>query len=99
MAFASGVPRAEWSLSVLYAATPLRKEKPPESCDKEDQTTVAAFRPWRGLSALNPQSLTGLQTMRGNSVNTTGIVHKKYVLSLAKAKLRGFKVHALNSAR
>jgi len=29
-------------------------EKPPESYDKESRTTVAAFRPWRGLSAFNP---------------------------------------------
>ncbi len=31
---------------------------PPGSCDKEGRTTVAAFRPWRGLPALNPHSLT-----------------------------------------
>ncbi len=43
----------------------VEKEKPPEICDREGLTTVAAFRPWRGLLALNPQSLAGLQTMRG----------------------------------
>jgi hypothetical protein len=31
---------------------------PPEACDKQGQTTVAAFRPWRGLPALNPHPLT-----------------------------------------
>jgi hypothetical protein len=30
------------------------KKKPPESYDKESQTTVAAFRPWRGSLAFNP---------------------------------------------
>ena len=34
------------------------KKSPPESCDKEGRTAVAAFRPWRGSSAFNPQSLT-----------------------------------------
>ena len=30
------------------------KKSPPENYGKEDQTTVAAFLPWRGSSALNP---------------------------------------------
>ena len=30
------------------------KKSPPENYGKEDQTTVAAFLPWRGSSVLNP---------------------------------------------
>jgi hypothetical protein len=30
------------------------RKSPPENYGKEDQTTVAAFLPWRGSSALNP---------------------------------------------
>jgi hypothetical protein len=30
------------------------KKSPPENYGKEDQTTVAAFLPWRGLSVLDP---------------------------------------------
>jgi len=29
-------------------------KSPPENYGKEDQTTVAAFLPWRDLSVLNP---------------------------------------------
>ncbi len=38
---------------------------PPGVCDKQDRTTVAAFRPWRGLPALNPHPLTASRTMEG----------------------------------
>lgn len=31
---------------------------PPGKCDRKGQATVAAFRPWRGLPALNPHPLT-----------------------------------------
>jgi len=30
------------------------KKSPPENYGKEDQTTVAAFLPWRGSLVLNP---------------------------------------------
>ncbi len=30
------------------------KQSPPENYGKENQTTVAAFLPWRGSSVLNP---------------------------------------------
>jgi len=33
---------------------PTVKRGPPENYGKEDQTTVAAFLPWRGSSVLNP---------------------------------------------
>jgi len=45
----------------LRIARPLQTElrrvyqkSPPENYGKEDRTTVAAFLPWRGLSASNP---------------------------------------------
>ncbi len=44
-----GAEKSNWRCS---------KKVPPERCDKEGRTTVAAFRPWRGLPALNPHSLT-----------------------------------------
>src|SRR5256885_17182848 len=41
----------------VFRAEGIRKS-PPENYGKEDQTTVAAFLPWRGSSAPNPYPLT-----------------------------------------
>ena len=37
-----------------YPSLSSTQKSPPENYGKEDQTTVAAFLPWRGLPVLNP---------------------------------------------
>jgi hypothetical protein len=50
-------PTAEAAAGVFHNLFSCEKS-PPGNCGKADQTTVAAFLPWRGLSVLNPQLLT-----------------------------------------
>ena len=46
--------RRRRNVSFLSSKLSRRKKSPPENYGKKDQTTVAAFLPWRGSSVLNP---------------------------------------------
>ena len=48
---------------------------PPGVCDSQSQTTVAAFRPWRGLPALNPHPLTASDSMGQTFGNSTAAAY------------------------
>ena len=51
------IQKAKFATDIMQSCK-VKRRVPPEACDKKGRTTVAAFRPWRGLPALNPHPLT-----------------------------------------